>query len=648
MSLEASSRAETETFRLRRRAPRPVPLVAFLVLASAAASAQESLAQVDVKKLSLEDLGKIEITSVSKQAEPLNDAPAAIYVITNEDIRRSGARSLPEMLRLAPNLQVAQVNAASYAITARGFNSSSSNKLLVLIDGRSIYTPLFSGVFWDEKNVVPEDVDRIEVISGPGGTLWGANAVNGVINIVTRSAKETQGGLVFGGAGDARQEGLSRWGGQAGAGGAYRVYGKGFHNSNTVRENRTDVRDGWDFAQGGFRMDWAKEADAFTVQGDVYQGFEPTATVDGTISGHNLLARWNRQFTGGSALQMQLYYDQNARDVPGGQADKVEILDLDIQHSFTPMAGHHIVWGGGYRHSHDEFRNTPALFFVPANRDLENTNVYIQDEIALADRLKLAVGVRLEDNTYTGLSPLPSARLSWKVNDTNLLWAAVSRALRTPARLDRELWQAQGSTVVLAGGPRFEDEKLLAYEIGYRAQPLPRLSFSLSTYYNDYDDLRSIELSPTGGLPLTIGNTMEGETYGVEMWGTYTVRDWWRLSAGANLQEQDLRFKTGSRDLGGIQGAGNDPQHQFMVRSAMNLTDAVQLDLGVRQVGSLPNPAVPGYVAVDARVGWQISDNAELSVTGTNLLDQRHPEFGAYAARSVVSRAVFVGFRGRF
>lgn len=613
-----------------------------------AAVAQPAASLTALKKMSVEQLMDLEVNSVSRRPEKLIGAASAIQVVTSEDIRRAGATTLPEALRLAGNLDVAQKNAHDWGISARGFNTELANKLLVMIDGRTVYTPLFSGVFWGVQDYVLEDIDQIEVISGPGGTLWGANAVNGVINIVTRNARDTQGGLVFGGVGNARREGIVRWGGEAGSNGAYRVYGKGFENGNTVRENRTDVRDGWDAAQGGFRMDWAKEANAFTVQGDLYQGFEPAVTADGTISGHNLLGRWNRQFAGGSALQVQLYYDQNERDVPGGQADKVEIVDLDIQHSFSPRPGHHIVWGGGYRHSHDEFRNTPSLYFVPANRELHNANVYVQDEIELADRLRLAIGVRLEDNSYTGLSPLPSARLSWKVTDTNLVWAAVSRALRTPARLDRELFQAQGSTVVLAGGPRFEDEKLIAYEIGYRAQPLPRLSFSLSTYYNDYDDLRSLELSSTGGLPITIGNTMEGQTYGIETWGTYTVTDWWRVSAGVNLQEQDLSFKAGSRDIGGIQSAGNDPRRQFMVRSAMNLTDSIQLDLGIRHVGSLPSPAVPSYLALDARLGWTMSENADLSIAGTNLLDQRHPEFNAYATRSVVSRAVFVAFRGRF
>ena len=627
----------------------PAALALALSLQAAPGLAQSGGGTAELKRLSLEDLGKIEITSVTKQAEALSDAPAAIYVITNEDIRRSGLRSIPEILRLAPNLQVAQSTANAYAISARGFNGTTANKLLVLIDGRSVYTPLFSGVFWDIQDVVPEDIDRIEVISGPGGTLWGANAVNGVINIVTRHSRDTQGGLLALGAGSVRKDGLARYGGGIGENGSWRIYGKGFEVENTDRANGTRVRDGWEKAQGGFRFDWGKEADAFTVQGDIYDGsLENAQLTETAISGHNLVSRWTRQFAGGSSLQVQLYLDHTERTVPRDQADKVSIYDLDVQYALAPLDRHNIVVGGGYRLAQNDFRNTATVVFVPPSRELSYSNVFVQDEIALGDRLRLILGIRLEDNSYTGISPLPSARLSWKVTDTDLVWSAVSRAVRTPSRLDRDLFQISGGTTVLAGGPNFTDEKLTAFELGYRGQFSPRASLSVSAFYNIYDDLRSLEATPGTTLPITFGNMMEGETYGIETWGSYTATDWWRLSAGATFMRQDLGFKAGSRDIGGIQAAGNDPKRQVMLRSSMNLTETVELDIGLRAIGSLPNPAVPSYIGLDARLGWNIAANADISLVGTNLLDDHHPEFGSAASRSQFERAVLVLFRGRF
>jgi iron complex outermembrane receptor protein len=624
-------------------------LVAALLLPLGAAAApiagHDTLAATDLRGLSLEDLANIEITSVTRQAEPLSDAPAAVYVITNEDIRRSGQTSLPEILRLAPNLEVAQINANSYAITARGFNSSTANKLLVLIDGRSVYTPLFSGVFWDMQDVVPDDIDRIEVISGPGGTLWGANAVNGVINIITKHSRDTQGGLVTLGGGNVKYDGTARYGGRVDANTTYRLYGKGFayqHSDNAIGAR---VRDAWSKPQGGFRIDWDRAADAVTLQGDAYQGSEQQALPsDGTISGYNLLGRWIRSFGGGSALQLQAYYDQAERSFPGSFNDWVATWDFDLQHSFAPARGHEVVWGGGYRLWNDHFTASPGLIFLPPQRSLSMGSVFAQDTIALADRLKLILGARLESNGYTGLQPVPSARLSWKIVDSALLWTAVSRAVRTPSRIDRDFFVPG----LVAGGPDFRDEKLTAYEIGYRQQLSARGSVSISTFYNVYDDLRSLEAPPGARFPLVFSNKMEGDSYGVELWGNYSLTDWWRLSAGFNALHESLRFKPGSNDVAGLQAAGNDPHHQFSLRSSMNLTDRIELDLGLREVGRLPNPPVPSYVSLDARIGWHMLDSIELSLTATNLLDDRHPEFGTFPTRTLVGRTVFAALRGRY
>jgi iron complex outermembrane receptor protein len=630
---------------LRRAAAIAAASLLPLYPAFGAGPQHDTLAATDLRGLSLEDLGNIEITSVSRQAQPLSDAPAAVYVITNEDIRRSGQTSLPEILRLAPNLEVAQINANSYAISARGFNSSTANKLLVLIDGRSVYTPLFSGVFWDMQDVMPDDIDRIEVISGPGGTLWGANAVNGVINITTKHSRDTQGGLVTFGGGTVKYDGGARYGGKLGDNTTYRLYAKGFAYQRTDNAAGARVRDAWSKPQGGFRIDWGRAADAVTVQGDAYQGNEQQALpAEGTISGYNLLGRWTRSFGSGSALQVQAYYDQAERAFPGNFTDWVGTWDIELQHSFAPARGHEIVWGGDYRLWNDHFSASPGLIFLPPQRSVSMGSVYVQDTIALADRLKLILGARLEANGYTGLQPVPSARLSWKVTDSALLWSAVSRAVRTPSRIDRDFFVPG----FILGGPDFRDEKLIAYEIGYRQQISTRGSISISTFYNVYDELRSLEAPPGATFPLIFSNKMEGDSYGAELWGNYALTDWWRLSGGVSALQESLRFKPDSHDVAGLQAAGNDPHHQLSLRSSMNLTERVELDVGVREVGRLPNPSVPSYVSLDARIAWRMLDSVDLSLTATNLLDDRHPEFGAFPTRTLVGRTVFAAVRGRY
>ena len=610
-----------------------------------AVPAGAALLAKDLSKLSLEELGDIQVTSVSKQSQPLSDAPAAIYVITNEEIRRSGYRRLPEILRLAPNLQVARANAQTYIISARGFADTIANKLLVLIDGRSVYTPLFSGVFWDMQDVVADDIDRIEVISGPGGTIWGTNAVNGVINVVTKHSRDTQGGLVNLGAGNETVDGVARYGGAFGNAGTYRVYGRGFEFRDSVTASGAHRDDRWSRGQGGFRMDWTRETDAVTLQGDVYGTEQRQALpLTGAVSGYNLIGRWGRELADRSGVQIQAYLDHAERSFPGSFADALDTFDIEAQYSSAWSERSHLVLGGGYRHWRDDFSVlTPSTVFIPAQRNFNLGNVFAQNTYAISPVLKLSLGIRLEANDYTGLEPLPSARLSWQVGEGGLVWGAVSRAVRSPSRIDREFFILP----TIAGGPNFTDEKLIAYELGYRRQ-LGLGSFSVSTYYNVYEDLRSFEAQPGGGLPLTFGNTMKGETYGVEAWGNYLVFDWWRLSAGVNLMHKELRFEEGSRDIVGIQAAGNDPQYQFSLRSSMNLTPQIELDLGLRKIGALPNPTVPDYLSLDARIGWQASDAVDFSVTATNLLDDRHSEFGSAAARSVFGRSIFFAVRGRF
>ena len=637
--------------------------VAAIALAAspAAASAISSVSASDLSGLSIEDLANIDISSVSKADQPLSEAAAAVYVITHEDILRSGATRLPEILRLAPNLQVAQVTASSYAISARGFNGTAASKLLVLVDGRSVYTPFFSGVFWGAQDVPPETIERIEVISGPGATLWGANAVNGVINIITRPAGASQGGVLAANGGTREHRATLQYGGPLGESLSYRVYAEAALHDDNVTASGDDAGDHWRQSQAGFRLDWSPGEDLVTLQGDVYDGTQHQLVgPHQKVSGHNVLARWSRPLGAGSTLQVQAYYDYIERRVPGQFGDFLRTYDLDVQHSFT-AGPHEVVWGGGYRRTEDRFPIVPGnpfsrftQFFQPESRNLNLGNLFAQDTVALSPSLKLVVGLKLEDDPYTGLEPLPSLRLSWKASDTTLLWAAVSRAVRAPSRLDRDFFQTLGATVIIAPG-NFQPEKLVAYEVGYRGRPSSRTSLSISAFYNVYDDLRSFEFASNGGLPLTIENRMEGKTYGVEAWGAYQVADWWRLSAGANWLHEDLRLQAGSRPVAGIEIAGNDPDYQLSLGSMMTLPGGVALDLHLRRVGSLPAPASPAYTELNGRLGWAVTDSVELSIAGFNLLNDRHPEFGAGDSAVQIGqsgvetgRSVVLGARLRF
>jgi iron complex outermembrane receptor protein len=610
---------------------------------------------IDPFDLSPEQLLDATVTSVSRTPEKLGEAPAAIYVISQEDIRRSGATSIPEILRLAPNLQVAR--GTGFAISARGFDDARANKLLVLVDGRSVYTPLYSGVFWDSVNVLPEDIERIEVISGPGATLWGANAVNGVINIITRNSRDTQGGLVTLTGGNKDSGGSARFGGRIDDNTTFRIYAMDFNHGNTTTANGADANDSWVIPQAGFRVDWNKSSDLLTFQGDIFSG---AATSDVKSKGRNLLGRWNHDFDAGSSLQVQTYYDYTSRRSPTGLADEVEVFDLDIQHSFPLGAWNNIVWGGGYRVTKDEFVNdTSGTYIFPTSRTLDLGNFFVQDTIPLTGNLKLIAGAKVETNSFTPTAVMPNVRLAWQLTDTNMLWAAVSRAVRTPARFDRDAFQDVSGINVVAGGPDFQDEVLTAYELGYRAELSRRVSLSVSGYYDAYDDLRSYELSHTGSfpitfagvsgfLPVTLGNMMEGNVYGVEIWGTYDVTDWWHLTAGFNALHEDLRFKPGSLDVMGLAAHGNDPDKQFSLRSSLNLGQNWELDLGLRGVSELPDPEVPGYFELEARIGWRINDKLELSVAGFNLLHDQHPEFGAFPGRGEVPRSFTVSTRWKF
>lgn len=628
-------------------------LVHFALLLAAAIPAHAAELPRDLTDLSLEQLANIEITSVSRRAESLADAPASIYVITNDDIRRSGVTSLPEALRLAPNLQVARTSSSGYAISARGFNNSIGNKLLVLIDGRTVYTPLFSGVFWDSQDVMLEDIDRIEVISGPGGTLWGANAVNGVINIITRQAQETQGTLAAAGGGNLEAGGSVRYGGKFGADGHYRVYGRYFDRQNTERADATDVSDGWHKGQVGIRADWGGGNRNFTLQGDAYNGkldqAQPGKT---TIDGVNLLGRWSQRLAGGSDFRVQTYFDHTKREVPGTFAEELDIFDVEFQHGIPVGASQRVLWGGGYRYARDRVQNSPGLAFLPADKDLGWANVFVQDEIRITNTVELTAGIKLERNDYTGWETLPNLRLAWKPHASQLLWTALSRAVRAPARLDRELFVPANAPFILGGGPNFRSEIANVFEVGNRGQPSSAVTYSITAFYQDYDHLRSLEPAPgsiclsiTPGNNCLLANLIEGTSKGFEAWGSYQAMRAWRLSAGVLLLDVDLKRKPGSLDPVGPSALGNDPDYQVLLRSSHNIGDSYELDFMLRSIGELPDPNVPSYTAVDVRLGWEVMRGVGLSVTLQNLLDSSHPEFGSatgVSPRSEYERGVFL------
>jgi iron complex outermembrane receptor protein len=608
------------------------------VLASTAGA--QTLQLVD---LSLEELANIEVTSVSGRAEALSGAAASIYVITSDDIRRSGATTLPEVLRLAPNLLVARVDTAQYAISARGFNSAIANKLLVLIDGRTVYTPLFSGVFWEMQDLMLEDISRIEVISGPGATLWGANAVNGVINVITRPANDTAGTLAVLGTGNRERRAAVRYGGGLGQDGAFRVYAKAADQQNTERADGAHVRDAWNRAQAGFRADLYLANGSLTLQTDAYAAESEQRGAAGTFdfgrlegTGVNVLSRWTRRLGDGSDLRVQAYFDRSERVDAVLFAPESNVFDVEAQHSI-PLGAHQLLWGGGYRRGSDDVTDGLLFGFRPPQRDLDWANVFAQADLAIAERLDLTLGLKLEQNDYTGTESLPTARIAWHASPAQLVWAGVSRAVRAPSRLDREVILPPPSGALIAGGPNFVAEVADVIELGYRAQLGGSVTLSSTVFHYDWDKLRSGRLPPA-----LIENRIEGEIYGIEAWTSWQAAERWRLSAGLTTLRNDLRVEPGVADPQGPSALGNDPEVQWLLRSTHDLNDRQDLQVLVRRVDDLPQPAVPAYTAVDVTYAWQVRANLTVALAVQNLFDARHPESGGAANRSEYARAGYL------
>lgn len=642
-------------------------LLAGLGMVASACAMPQPVVVASLADMSLEELGAIEITSVSKRRQPLSDAAAAVFVITSDDIRRSGATSLAEALRLAPNLQVAKITNGRYAITARGFSGPEANKLLVLIDGRSVYTPLFAGVFWDSQHVVMQDVERIEVISGPGGTLWGVNAVNGVINVITRSARDTQGTMVVAGAGHSGAELVMRHGGKLDEDTSYRVYAQRFNQSHTELARGGDVDDGLQVAQVGFRADWRRAQDQVSVHGDAYQGDQGQAA-PGTFyikgvpldlqhvrtRGLNIVARWAHQLDDDSELSIQGYLDRTERIIPITFNQQLDISDLQVQYAAAPTDTQAWVVGGEFRMAQDRLVNTTFLQFLP-NRTTQNwSSLFAQDDISLRPDLHLILGSRWETNDYTGSAWLPTARLAWKPSADHLWWTALSRTVRAPSRIDRDAYvpwpsaYGPGLPYVLAGGPDVQSEVAKVLEFGYRGQPLAQTNFSFNVFRALYDKLHTEEFGSTQGL-ITFAGKMKGAVTGIETWGSYQPLSTWRLSAGFTGLYERFRLDPDSTDITNMAKVnGRDPARTWLLRSSWDLPRGHELDTTVRHVSRLMDPGVPAYTALDVRWGWRITPAIELSLTGRNLLGSGHGEYEAVETRAELGRSLYAQAVMRF
>jgi len=634
----------------------------------------------DLIKLSLEDLLKVQVTSVSKKEQPLAKAGAAVFVISQEDIRRSGATNIPDLLKMVPGVNVAQLNANMWAIGIRGFSNLDADKVLVLIDGRSVYTPTSSGVEWDQQDVPLENIDRIEVIRGPGGAVWGANAMNGVINIITKSAKVTQGGILTAEAGSQKTAyGFLQYGGKIGQNGFYRVFSDYSTFGNAASPPGQAVVDGWHKSHAGFRADWdLAPHDTLTVQGDLFQAHE-ASTLETlfsddlpreeiindttTVRAGNLLGRWIHTFSKGSSTSLQVYFDRyNRRE--GGSRDIRNTIDVDFQHHLTFGSRHDVVWGAGCRISGDNITPGYDFLYIPARRNDRLFSSFFQDEVKLSRSLWLTVGSKVEHNSYSGFEYEPSARLVWALNDRHTVWASASRAIRQPARNDFDI-QDDLSTFPLPNGGfgvvgvkgnlSRQSESLRDFEVGYRAQISKLLSLDITTFTSYYQHLATEEpgepfftvLPPVHlVLPLFTDDDAHGHSYGVEVFASWRVSDRWKLSPGGSFIQMNVAGNPDSHDPNVAHIVNETPKHMFQVRSFVNLTRRLDWDSSLSYVGRLgagKSESIPSYNRLDTRLGWKIGEFVELSIVGQNLLTPRHSEFPDEDGilHSLVTRKIF-------
>ena len=605
---------------------------------------------------------------------------------------------------MAPGVHVAQIDSNKWAVTARGFNGRFANKLLVLVDGRTVYTPLFSGVFWDVEDLMREDVEQIEVVRGPGASVWGANAVNGVINIITRSAADSQGVLAQAGIGSEERGFASvRYGGSLGSGnGYYRLYAKHFdRDSSTSGLMAGEPNDAWHATRGGLRLDATPSlADTVTVHANVHSGrsgetvfartgsspFPALLDAEQAVSGANILGNWERRFSDDSSVLLKAFYSRTERDTTLFQETR-SIIDVELQHRFSVGARHDLVVGAGYRKGFDDVAETNNISLMPASLSPSLASAFLQDEIALArDRVHLTVGVKFERSTDQDLEALPSLRVLWKPSGNQSVWGAVSRAVRTPSRaeaamringlgglLSGNLAAALPSSLFglpvetqLWGSEQFHNESLVAYETGYRVQVSDQLSFDTAVYFNDYTDLRflvpgephcgpqgvSVQSSPsclftaqTVVLPWEVANAHQTHTYGVEASADWRPLDWLRFQPAYTYFGKDQQDRP-DQVLVEL-SEGQSPTHQLSLRQSVDIGRRTKVDGWLRYVDSLPFLAIDAYTTLDARVAWRVSDGLEVSIVGRNLFDDRHPEFVSEIGDlplMQVERSVYVAF----
>ncbi len=602
-----------------------------------------------LRALSVDQLGQIPVTTVSRSAEALSDAPASVFVITHDDIMRSGSRTLPEILRLAPNLEVAQLNSSSYAISARGFNvglnASLSNKLLVLVDGRSVYSPMFGGVYWDMLDLLPEQIERIEVISGPGATLWGSNAVQGVINIITRRSEDAQGGWLTIGGGNIERQASIGYGGRLSPDLTYSAHADITGISAFPLANGHSANDAWWRPGGGLRFDWTPGEDQVTLRGDLLTAVEQPG---GFVRENGASANWTHALGGDSSLQLLTYYDDSYRAINNGSSFDVRTYDAELQHNLTIAGWNQIVWGAGERHVDYSFENS-VLALQPPSNGINLADLFAQDTISLDHALKLTFGAKLENEPYASWQFMPSLRLAYKPVDGTLLWGAISRALRSPTPVDSDFRELLGNIVYVSGSNSFRPEAVTAYELGLRSNLGARASLSLTGYYNVYGALRSVDPSATpSGIPYVFGNRADGHALGLEGWGSVQATPWWRLSAGFFVLRERLHYLAGAIPNFTLGFLANDPGNQETFRSSFDCGDGVTWDMFLRRVDALPHPKVPGYTELDTRIGWAVTPKLQFSLAGFNLLHPRHPEFVEPGVTTDIPRSVFAEMRVRF
>ena len=599
----------------------------------------------DLRGLSIDDLANLKVTSVSRRPQSLADAAAAVYVITADDIRRSGALSLPEALRLAPNLEVARINGYAWAISARGFNSAeTANKLLVMVNGRSVYEPIGGGVLWQQVDVDMANVERIEVISGPGGTLWGANAVNGVINVITKDAAATQGLAGQVSAGGFERAASLRYGAKIGQHMTLKAMADTFDDDATAPATAGDTTsDAFRGSYGSLSLGGNWDRDSLSAGLMAYDN--RVAHQGGKLTGQLGRVIWNHTQPGGSSVSLNLVVSRDVRQEPTLYESRDSVF-VSAQQAIQWGSRQQFVWGGEFRYWWEDFVSFNNFQFARPKTEISLGSLFAQDEIALTRNLKLTLGVKGEHSSYSGFEWLPNVRLAWQPDDRNLVWAAMSGSARTPNRIEREL-EYPG---LLQPSPDFESERVTALEAGWRARPSSRLSLSVSAYYNRYDDLRTDGYTLPDVVPIILRNGGRGRTYGVEAWGDFAVTPDWRLSAGVSTLDKRFWLKEGYNDLTGLGVQGQDPHIQAQVGSDWTINRHLEFDVNVRHVGKVDTAPVPAYTEADAHLEWHVSSKLSLALDGRNLLHKQHLEVvdPSLVAPRYVPRSVFVTLRVGF